>query len=136
MNELVKLTETGDQYSSLVPTSREEQKLFFNAVDNPTEKLSKYINKRIKFVNVFMERIDMIERDDEGNPTGVVNSTIKTVLITPDGNGVISTSMGIARALMTMFRVFGTPDTWDEPMECIVEQVEIGKNRTFKFKVV
>lgn len=136
MNELVKLNETGDQYSSLVPTSREEQKLFFNAVDNPTEKLSKYINKRIKFVNVFMERIDMVERDDEGNPTGVVNSTIKTVLITPDGNGVISTSMGIARALMTMFRVFGTPDTWDEPMECIVEQVEIGKNRTFKFKVV
>ena len=136
MNDLVKLTETGDQYSSLVPTSREEQKLFFNAVDNPTEKLSKYINKRIKFVNVFMERIDIVERDEDGNPTGVVNSTIKTVLITTDGNGVISTSMGIARALMTMFRVFGTPDTWDEPMECIVEQVEIGKNRTFKFKVV
>lgn len=136
MNDLVKLTETGDQYSSLVPTSREEQKLFFNAVDNPTEKLSKYINKRIKFVNVFMERIDITERDEDGNPTGVVNSTIKTVLITPDGNGVISTSMGIARALMVMFRVFGTPDTWDEPMECIVEQVEIGKNRTFKFKVV
>lgn len=139
MNAIVRINEENPTYSSmsLANASKEEKALFFNAVENPTEKLSKYINKRIKFTNVYMEQIIMCDKDDEGKPIPMTEKpTVKTVLITPEGNGIISTSMGIARALYSMFQIFGTPDTWDAPMECIVQQVDIGKNRTFKLKVV
>jgi hypothetical protein len=139
MNEIVRINDENPTYSSinLATASRPEQQTFFNAIENPEEKLSSYINKRIKFSNVYMEQIFMCEYDDAGVPIpNTEKEAIKTVLITPEGKGVISTSMGIARALYRMFQIFGTPDTWDAPMECIVQQVEIGKNRTFKLKVV
>ena len=138
-NAIVRISEDNPVYTSmsLATATREEQAMFYNAVENPTEKLSKYINKRIKFVNVHMEQIIMCDRDDEGHPIpNTEKPTVKTILITPEGNGIISTSMGIARALYSMFQIFGTPDQWDAPLECIVQQVEIGKNRTFKLKVV
>lgn len=139
MNEIVRITEENPTYSSmsLIHATKEEKALFFNAVENPKEKLSNYINKRLKFTNVFMEQVIMCDRDDEGKPIPMTEKpTVKTVFITPDGNGVISMSMGVARALYSMFQIFGTPDTWDAPMEVIVQQVDIGKNRTFKLKVV
>lgn len=136
-NAIVRITEDNPTYQSLVPTSLEERITFYNALENPTDKLSSYINKRVKFSNVYMEQIIMYDKDDEGKPIpNTEKPTVKTVLITPDGKGILSTSMGVARSLYTMFQVFGTPDTWDAPMEVIVQQVEIGKNRTFKLKVV
>jgi hypothetical protein len=136
-NAIVRISEENPTYQSLVPKNREEQMTFYNALENPEEKLSAYINKRLKFTNVYMEQITMCEKDDEGHPIpNTEKPTIKTVLITPDGKGILSTSMGVARSLYTMFQIFGTPDTWDAPMEVIVQQVEIGKNRTFKLKVV
>lgn len=137
MNEIIRITEDNPTFSSLVPTNREEQVLFYNAVENPTSKLSKFINKRIKFSNVFMEQVTICDKDDDGKPIpNTEKPTVKTVLITPEGEGILSTSMGVARSLYSMFQIFGTPDTWESPMEVEVTQVEIGKNRTFKLKVV
>lgn len=135
MFELTNVTDENLKYCSLVAETKQEKKLIFNAVENPTAKLSSFINKKITFSNVSMTATEIMERDDDGNPTGVINKTVKTVLITPDGKGIMSTSMGVARSLFSMFQIFGTPDSWDEPMTCEVKQVEIGKNRTFKLEV-
>lgn len=136
-NAIVRISEDNPTYQSLVPKNREEQMTFYNALENPEEKLSAYINKRLKFTNVYMEQITICEKDDDGHPIpNTEKTTIKTVLITPDGKGILSTSMSVARSLYTMFQIFGTPDTWDAPMEVIVQQIDIGKNRTFKLKVV
>ena len=137
-NTMFELTNINDQnlkYCSLAATTTAEKKTVFNAVSNPSEKLSKYINKEVTFSNVSMTSTEIMERDDNGEPTGVVNRTVKTVLITPDGKGILSTSMGVARSLFDMFQIFGTPESWTEPMTCIVRQVEIGKNRTFRLEI-
>lgn len=136
MFELTNVTDENLKYCSLAATTTEEKKIVFNAVTNPSDKLSKYINKEVTFSNVSMTATEIMERDDDGNPTGVLNKTVKTVLITPDGKGILSTSMGVARSLFDMFQIFGTPESWTEPMTCIVRQVEIGKNRTFRLEIV
>ena len=109
--------------------TREEKKLFYNAVQNPTAKVSDFINKTLTIADVYMEQAEY--NDDQGTTTG-----IKTVIITPDGQGILANSMGIAKALYGIFDIFGMPSEWDEPMTVEVKQVETPKGRYFKLEVV
>lgn len=106
-----------------------DKKIFFNAVQNPSSKVSNYINKEITIKDVYMEQAEY--EGDEGITKGV-----KTVIITPDGEGILANSMGVARALYGIFDIFGMPSEWDEPMTVMVKQVETPKGRYFKFEVV
>lgn len=135
-NEIMKLNDEALNYTSMTLASKRDKVTFYNAVQNPDSKLSDHINKKITFIHVSMTACTIQEKDDLGNPIpDAIHKTVKTVFVTPDGKGIITTSMGVARALMDMFSIFGTPDTWDEPMTCLVKQVDIGKNRTFKLEV-
>lgn len=109
--------------------TREEKKLFYNAVQNPTAKVSDFINKTLTIADVYMEQAEY--NDDNGTTTG-----IKTVIITPEGQGILANSMGIAKALYGIFDIFGMPSEWDEPMTVEVKQVETPKGRYFKLEVV
>lgn len=109
-------------------STTEQKKIFFNAVQNPTSKVSDYINKQITIKDVYMEQAEY--EGDEGVTKGV-----KTVIITPDGEGILANSMGVARALYGIFDIFGMPSEWDEPMTVMVKQVETPKGRYFKFEV-
>lgn len=109
-------------------STTEQKKIFFNAVQNPTSKVSDYINKQITIKDVYMEQAEY--EGDEGVTKGV-----KTVIITPDGEGILANSMGVAKALYGIFDIFGMPSEWDEPMTVMVKQVETPKGRYFKFEV-
>lgn len=130
-NEIIRINEETPSYCSMVAESRQEKAVLYNAVQNPDSKISDHINQKIQFVNVKMEQVEMTDEE-----TGDTRKAIRTILITPDGKGILCTSNGIARSLYDMFTIFGTPDTWEgEVMECIVRQVETGKGRTFKLEV-
>ena len=130
-NEIIRINEETPSYCSMVAESRQEKAVLYNAVQNPDSKISDHINQKIQFVNVKMEQVEMTDEE-----TGETRKAIRTILITPDGKGILCTSNGIARSLYDMFTIFGTPDTWEgEVMECIVRQVETGKGRTFKLEV-
>lgn len=136
-NEIMRINEENPSYTSMQMASVEDKKKFFNAVENPSKKLSDFINKKIVIKDISMQFMEIQERDDDGNPIpDHFKPAVKTVIVTSDGIGVFSTSMGLARALYSLFNIFGTPETWEEPLTCVVKQVEIGKNRTFKLEVV
>jgi hypothetical protein len=136
MNELMRITDENPTYCSMVVSNREQQKAFYNAVQNCDKKMSDYINKELTFTDVYMEKTEVMEKDAKGNPTGVIQDAVKIVLILEDGTGVVSTSKGILTSLYAMFRIFGTPDLWEEPMTVCVKQIETTKGRTFKLEVV
>ena len=130
-NEIIRINEETPSYCSMVAETRQDKAVLYNAVQNPDRKISDHINQKIQFVNVKMEQVEMTDEE-----TGDTRKAIRTILITPDGKGILCTSNGIARSLYDMFTIFGTPDTWEgEVMECIVRQVETGKGRTFKLEV-
>lgn len=130
-NEIIRITDTTPAYCSMAAVTREEKAVLYNACQNPTSKISDHINQKIAFINVKMEQVEMTDEE-----TGETRKAIRTILITPEGEGILCTSNGIARSLYDMFSIFGTPDTWEgEVMECIVRQVETGKGRTFKLEI-
>lgn len=136
-NEIMRINEENPSYTSMTVASIEDKKRFYNAVENPSQKLADFINKKIVIKDVSMEFCELQEKDDEGHPIpDCFKPAVKTVIVTPDGTGVFSTSMGLAKALYSLFNIFGTPDTWEEPLTCVVKQVDIGKNRTFRLEVV
>ena len=53
----------------------------------------------------------------------------KSVLITPEGEGIVATSNGVARSMYNLFKIFGTPESWEDSMSVIVRQVETAKGR-------
>ena len=134
--ELMRITDANPTFCSMTVESKKEKIAFYNAVLNCDNKISDYINKRFSFNNVYLEKTEVMEKDKDGNPTGVINDAVKIVLIQPDGKGIVSTSKGILTSLYALFQIFGTPDQWDEPMEVEVKQIETAKGRTFKLEAV
>lgn len=131
MNELFRINDENKCYTSMRLATREDKKQFFNAVQNAKHKLSEFINQKIEFVNVYMQLTELKNDNDDTTHTAV-----KTVLITPDGKGIYTTSNGVANSLYQMFSIFGTPDTWDgEIMTVYVRQIETKNGRTFILEV-
>lgn len=131
MNEIIRITDETPAYCSMTAESKEERAVLYNATQNADKKISDYINQKIQFINVFMEQVEI-----EDEKTGEKHKSVRTILITPEGEGIAATSNGITRSLYSLFQVFGTPDTWEgEVMEVIVRQVETKKGRTFKLEV-
>lgn len=116
--------------STMVTETKKEKALFYNAVENPTRKVADLINQEITITNVYMEKAHYI--DDEG----IVTDGVKTVLIDENGEGILANSIGIVKAVYSIFSVFGMPDEWDEPMKVKVKQVETKRGRYFKLEVV
>lgn len=106
-----------------------EKKVFFNAVQNPSSKVSDYINQEIVIKDIFMEKAFY----EDGN--GGMTEGVKTIIITPDGSGILANSTGIAKSIFALFDIFGAPAEWDEPITCIVRQVETPNGRYFKLEV-
>lgn len=132
MFEIQRITDDNPMYCSMAAESKEEQAIIYNAMQNPTHKLSEFINQRVTFSNVFMEQVEITDEEDDG----VTRKAVRTVLITPEGEGIVATSNGVARSMYNLFKIFGTPESWEDSMSVIVRQVETAKGRTFKLEVI
>ena len=131
MNSIVKVNAENPVFCTMSVETRADKVALYNAVQTPTAKVSDFINKEIKFVNVHMEQCTFIDED-----TGEVTDGIKTVLITPEGNGILAHSNGIAKSVMAILSMFGMPDEWEgEPMTVIVRQLETKNGRYFQLEV-
>lgn len=109
--------------------TRQEKVTFYNAVQNPSHKLSEFVNKEIRIKDVYMEKAEY--NSDEGKTEGV-----KTIIITPEGESILANSEGIANSLYSIFDIFGMPSEWgDEPLTVVVRQVEVAKGIYYKLEV-
>lgn len=129
-NAIVRIDNENPTFTTMQLGTTAEKKAFFNATQNPAFKVSEFINQNITIANVFMQKTTYV--DDEG----VVTDGIKSIIITPEGDGILANSNGIAKSLMSLFEIFGLPSEWDEPLTCTVRQVETPKGRYFKLEVV
>lgn len=109
--------------------TKAEKVAFYNATQNPSSKVSDYINQDIVIKDVYMERAEY--EDDHG----LVTKGVKTIIITPEGEGILANSNGIAKSLYGIFDIFGLPSEWDEPLTVTVRQIEVPNGRYFKLEV-
>ena len=102
--------ETGVGYSSMNVQDHDQAVAFYNAVTNPTGKLKEHINETLNLVHVSVEPIE-VKRED-----GTTNIAPRIVLVTDAGESYSCVSVGVYAALKRIFSLFGTPDTWKNPM--------------------
>lgn len=128
-NEITLVSESNPVFCTMQVQSTADRKVLYNAVTNPTAKVSDFINKNIQIANVHLERAEF-------NEDGVITDGVKTIIITPDGQGIIAHSNGIAKSLRNIFDIFGMPNEWDEPLEVCVRQIETPNGRYFNLEVI
>ena len=119
------ITQGGGFYSSLRTETRAEKMAYLKAVNN-SENLKDAVKGardglELKIVDVVLQEVEIA--DEAGN----ISDNIRITLVTADGTAYHATSKGIAQSLKQSFGVFGTPDTWDEPLE-VTALEEKGRN--------
>lgn len=133
MNELIKVSDFSDmdfEFTSMALNTIEEKKIFHNATQNPEFKASDFINKSFICKDLYMRKA--VIHDDEGEATEV----IQTIFVTPDGKGILSNSIGVAKSVVSIINIFGAPSEWGfEGLELEVKEINFKNGRYFKVLV-
>ena len=112
------------------PGNKEQAKIVYNAMNNPTHKLADFINKRITVENVLIEVNDIMDDD-----TGEVDRVPRTVLISPDGKSYRATSKGVFNSIRNAYLAFGAAP-WPGGVEFEVKQVAVGRGQMLTLEMV
>lgn len=109
-----------------IDTSTREGKIRLYAALQNAVKLDEHLNEQIDMVNAIAQAVQVT--DDQ---TGEISNTVRVIIVAEDGTAYAATSPTLAAGLNTMFGIFGTPDTWTEPLA--IKVVERRSRRGFKF---
>lgn len=133
-------------YCSFPCTTTEEKKRVFNAINAADMRLRSAVNMKINVTGVYIEPVELGKQDAEGNPVYVVRedgSVVeedgepvqktdicpRMVIFADDGKTYGCCSFGAYNAMKRIFNLFGTPDTWAEPVTIIPQIVDNGKKQ-------
>ena len=136
-NETTNTTETAlmntspaKVYCSVSASNPANKAIVYNAINNPTVKISDHVGKDIYIKDIYCEEIEVPDKD-----TGEIRNLTKTVLIDPDGNSFFSVAAGVFRAVKNLIAIFGYP-TYETPVHVRVTNVRLKKGSTFGLEVV
>ena len=133
MNAIVKISdfeEIGSVFTSMSLNTVEEKKIFHNATQNPDYKISDFINKTFFCKDIFMQKTLIHDNDGEEK------EVIQTIFVTPEGEGILSNSIGVAKSVMSILNIFGLPSEWGfGGLELEVKEVNFKNGRYFKVLV-
>lgn len=117
-------------YCSVSESTPASKAIVYNAINNPTVKISDHVGKDIYIKDIYAEEITV--RDNE---TGELRNLTKTVLIDPDGNSFFSVAAGVFRAVKNLISIFGNP-TYETPVHVKVVNIRLKKGSTFGLEVI
>lgn len=118
-------TELGTVQHFIDTSTREGKIKLYSALQN-AEKLDEHLNEPLDMVNAVAQAVQVT--DDQ---TGEVSNTVRVIIVTADNKAYAATSPTLAAGLNTMFGIFGTPNTWTEPLT--IKVIERRSRRGFKF---
>lgn len=127
MNELMNLytnienaMENSATLTFSVPKTDAERAELFNALSAKSINISEMIGKVINLTNIVFQGRNFTDED-----TGEFEKAMRVIFIADDGVVYHSYSAGILNSVKTFFSVYGTPDTWEQPIPVTVERVTL-----------
>lgn len=112
------LMSSADSFCSMLPKNDEERKVLFNAMNNPQERLSNFINMEIAVKDIYSEMVDLLNEN-----TGEVTRAPRIVLIDENGVGYQCVSQGIFNGVKKLIQIYGVP-TWVNPVRIRIKQIQ------------
>lgn len=134
------LTSRTSMFCSMNAETPEEKAKLFNAMNNPDKRIADEINTVIKAKDLFCEVVELMKRDESGNPITddsgeVVTSKCPRVVIVDDkGVGHQCVSLGIFSAMKKIIAIYGPP-TWETPIALKVTQITKGTRKLLTLNV-
>lgn len=102
------------------PKTDAERAELFNALSAKSINISEMIGKVIRLSNVVFQGRNFTEED-----TGEYRKAMRVTFIDDEGGVYHSYSAGILNSVKTFLSVYGTPDTWEQPIPVTVERVTL-----------
>lgn len=104
------------------PKDRALSAKIFNALNNPTEKISAHINEEIEVENYLVEMAQIEDVDDFGNSLETFSKVPRVVFVSPDGTSYQAVSYGMANVLRNIIAVAGDAP-WSPAIRLKIKQV-------------
>lgn len=104
---------TGMSYTDMDLSNMAVAKDFYNAVSQPDTSLKECVNIPIAMTHVSVEVCEM-RSDLNGDVIAP-----RVVIMDKDGKSYQAVSIGVYQSLKRIFALFGTPDTWSEPLTVV-----------------
>lgn len=112
-------------YCSLVAKNEEEKIALYNAVNSPEKKLKDCINMELPIRHIYAETCKFLSKE-----TGELIPGVRLVLIGSDGVTYSSCSKGVFNSLTKIFKLFGEPKAWKNPITIIPKLKNIGSDKS------
>lgn len=127
MNELMNLytnienaMENSATLAFTTPSNSAGRSELFNALSAKSTNISEMIGKVINLTNVVFQGRNFTDED-----TGEYEKAMRVIFITDNGEVYHSYSSGILNSVKTFLSIYGTPDTWEQPIPVTVERVTL-----------
>lgn len=111
--------------SHFFDTATMEGKMALYSAMQTADKIDEHLNEPLHVTNVLAQAIEVANQE-----TGEINSSTRVVVHAEEGD-FAAASPALAHAFGNLFAIFGTPDTWTEPLALKV--VEKKSRRGYKF---
>ena len=118
--------QTGMSYTDYNTSDRQAAVAFYNAVSNPTGKLKEHVNEVLDMAHVSIEVAEL--------KTGELAPRI--IIVTADGNSYQCVSIGVYQSIKRIFALFGTPDSWAEPLKIKPVLTSTAKGQVLSLQLV
>lgn len=105
-------------------TTMDGKMSLYNAMQT-ADKVDDHLNEPLHVTNVLAQAIEVVNQE-----TGEINPSTRVVIHAEEGD-FAAASPTLAHSFGNLFAIFGTPDTWSQPLALKV--VEKKSRRGFKF---
>lgn len=105
-------------------SSMDSKMALYNAMQT-ADKVDEHLNEPLHVTNVLAQAIEVANQE-----TGEINPSTRVVIHAEEGD-FAATSPTLAHAFGNLFAIFGTPNTWDQPL--VLKVVERKSRRGYKF---
>lgn len=111
-------------YCSKKAESESDKKALFNALESCDALLNNCVGQEIELKDIYVEEKQVQEE------SGELKTKYRTILFDANGQTYATGSYGIYNILRKIVSIYGTPDTWDEPIKVKVDKRPIGNGKS------
>lgn len=117
-NSIDNALETSSTLTFISAETPAEKAAFFNTLSAKSDNISEMIGETLMLTNIVFQGRNFTDEE-----TGEVEKVIRIIFIDVHGNIYHSYSMGMLNSVKTFLTIYGTPDTWADPIPVTVERV-------------
>lgn len=111
-------------YCSKEVETEEQKKDLFNALESCDALLNDCVGQEIELKDIYVEEKQV--QDENGE----LKTKFRTILFDANGQTYATGSYGIYNILRKIVGIYGTPDTWNEPIKVKVDKRPIGNGKS------